>query len=147
MYQINQFIAKNTRLIQYVKASQCGSQQKQNNRLDRWRSQHVTPIYDCFIFLKIYLLFICKYTVAVFRHTRRGCQMSLRMVVSHHVVAEIWTPDLWKSSQCSYRLSHLASPCLSFLISLSDSNYTPLPAPGSPLDWVSSFLWVFRTPC
>jgi hypothetical protein len=43
------------------------------------------------VFLKIYLLFIfiCKYTVAVFRHTRRGHQMSLWMVVSHHVVAGI----------------------------------------------------------
>ena len=50
-------------------------------------------------FLKIYLYIICKYTVAVFRHTRRGCQISLRMVVSHHVVAGIWTPDLWKSSR------------------------------------------------
>ena len=42
-----------------------------------------------FFFLKIYLLIICKYTVAVFRHSRRGSQISLRMVVSHHVVAGI----------------------------------------------------------
>jgi hypothetical protein len=45
------------------------------------------------IFLKrfIYLLFIylCKYTVAVFRHSRRGHQISLRVVVSHHVVAGV----------------------------------------------------------
>jgi hypothetical protein len=40
-------------------------------------------------FFKIYLLVICKYTVAVFRHTRRGSQISLRMAVSHHVVAGI----------------------------------------------------------
>jgi hypothetical protein len=40
-----------------------------------------------FFFLKIYLFIICKYTVAVFRHTRRGRQILLRMVVSHHVVA------------------------------------------------------------
>jgi hypothetical protein len=32
---------------------------------------------------------ICKYTVAVFRHTRRGHQILLRVVVSHHVVAGI----------------------------------------------------------
>jgi hypothetical protein len=32
---------------------------------------------------------IFKYTVAVFRHTRRGRQISLRMIVSHHVVAGI----------------------------------------------------------
>jgi hypothetical protein len=39
-----------------------------------------------FIFLKIYLFIICKYIVAVFRHSRRGSQISLWMVVSHHVV-------------------------------------------------------------
>jgi hypothetical protein len=42
-----------------------------------------------FFFLKIYLFIICKYTVAVFRHSRRGHQISLRVVVSHHVVAGI----------------------------------------------------------
>jgi hypothetical protein len=38
---------------------------------------------------KIYLFIICKYTVAVLRHSRRGSQISLWMVVSHHVVAGI----------------------------------------------------------
>jgi hypothetical protein len=50
-------------------------------------------------FLKIYLFIICKYTVAVFRHSRRGHQILLQMVVSHHVVPGIWTPDLRKSSR------------------------------------------------
>ena len=40
-------------------------------------------------FLKIYLFYVCEYTVAVFRHTRRGHQISLQMTVSHHVVAGI----------------------------------------------------------
>ena len=40
----------------------------------------------CFGF--IYLL-ICKYTVADFRHSRKGRQISLRMVVGHHMVAGI----------------------------------------------------------
>jgi len=40
-----------------------------------------------FFFLKIYLFIIYKYTVAVFRYTRRGYRISLQMVVSHHVVA------------------------------------------------------------
>jgi hypothetical protein len=48
---------------------------------------------QCFFlsFLKIYLFtyLLYKYTVAVFRHTRRGHQISLQMVVSHHVVARI----------------------------------------------------------
>jgi hypothetical protein len=52
-----------------------------------------------FLFLKIYLFIICKYTVAVFRHSRRGSQISLGMVVSHHVVTGICTQDIWKSSQ------------------------------------------------
>jgi hypothetical protein len=34
-------------------------------------------------------IIIYKYTVAVFRHIRRGCQISLLMVVSYHVVAGI----------------------------------------------------------
>jgi hypothetical protein len=33
------------------------------------------------------LNYLYEYTVAVFRHTRRGHQMPLQMVVSHHVVA------------------------------------------------------------
>ena len=68
-----------------------------------------------FCFLRfIYLLVIYKYTVAVFRHPRRGHQTSLQLVVSHHVVAGNWTQDLWKSSQCSYLLSHLSSPSSEF---------------------------------
>jgi hypothetical protein len=42
-----------------------------------------------FFFFKIFFFIICKYTVAVFRHTRRGRQISLQIVVSHHVVAGI----------------------------------------------------------
>jgi hypothetical protein len=41
-----------------------------------------------FFFLDLFII-ICKYTVAVFRHTRRGRQILSRMVVSHHVVAGI----------------------------------------------------------
>jgi hypothetical protein len=52
-------------------------------------------------FKKIYLFIICKYTVADFRHTRRGRQTSLWVVVSHHVVAGICTQDLRKSSRRS----------------------------------------------
>jgi hypothetical protein len=39
--------------------------------------------------LFIYLFIICKYTVTVLRYSRKGHQISLRMVVSHHVVAGI----------------------------------------------------------
>jgi hypothetical protein len=53
------------------------------------REALVIIFYSFFFFFKIYLFIICKYTVAVFRHTRRGSQILLRMVVSHHVVAGI----------------------------------------------------------
>jgi hypothetical protein len=38
-------------------------------------------------FLKIYLFYVYEYTVAAFRHSRRGHQIPLKVVVSHHVVA------------------------------------------------------------
>jgi hypothetical protein len=48
--------------------------------------------YERFVFSFLFLRFIYsfnvyEYTVAVFRHTRRGHQIPLQMVVSHHVVA------------------------------------------------------------
>jgi hypothetical protein len=44
---------------------------------------------NTFFFFFFNLFIICKYTVAVFRHSRRGRQILLKMVVSHHVVAGI----------------------------------------------------------
>ena len=38
------------------------------------------------LFFKIYLFNVYEYTVAVFRHTRRGHRIPLQMVVSHYVV-------------------------------------------------------------
>jgi hypothetical protein len=43
----------------------------------------------CLLQPKDLFIIIYKYTVADFRHTRRGCQISLQVVVSHHVVAGI----------------------------------------------------------
>jgi hypothetical protein len=40
-----------------------------------------------FVFLKIYLIYLYGYTVADFRHTRRGHRIPLQIVVSHHVIA------------------------------------------------------------
>jgi hypothetical protein len=43
-----------------------------------------------FFFLqKDLFIIICKYTLTVFRHTRRGHQISIWMVVSYHVAAGI----------------------------------------------------------
>jgi hypothetical protein len=57
-------------------------------------TQDLCSLQPCLLRPKDLFIIICKYIVAVFRHTRRGCQISLQMVVSHHVVAEIWTQDL-----------------------------------------------------
>jgi hypothetical protein len=48
-----------------------------------------TTAWQMCVFFFNYLFIICKYTVAVLRHSRRGRQILLRMVVSHHVVAGI----------------------------------------------------------
>jgi len=74
-----------------------------------------SPYPDPSSFLKYDLFNVYEYTVALFRHTRRGRQIALQIVVSHHVVAGNWTQDLWKSSQCTKPLSHLSSPCPLFL--------------------------------
>jgi hypothetical protein len=49
--------------------------------------------------MPFFLFHLYEYTVAVFRHTRRGHLIPLQMVVNHHVVTGNWTQDLWKSKQ------------------------------------------------
>jgi hypothetical protein len=51
-----------------------------------WSVRPKPFFFNIYLFI-IIIIIINKYTVAVFRHTRRGCQVSLRVVVSHHVVA------------------------------------------------------------
>jgi hypothetical protein len=60
------------------------------------RSTHLQN--PCSLWPKDLFIIIHKYIVADFRRTRRGCQISLRMVVSHHVFSGIWTQDLQKNS-------------------------------------------------
>ena len=54
---------------------------------EKW--SHRILILSIDLLFKDLFIIVYKYTVAVFRHTRRGCQISLQMVVSHHVVAKI----------------------------------------------------------
>jgi hypothetical protein len=78
-------------------------------------------------FFKIYLFIICKYTVVVFRYTRRGHQISLRVVVSHHVVAGIWTSDLRKSSRVPLPTEPSHQPLhLHFWVSISPGMWNSL---------------------
>jgi hypothetical protein len=66
-------------------------------RCHKYNNAHVLYIsftvlhhaHDSFFFFFLRFIIISKYTVAVFRCTRRGHQISLQMVVSHHVVAGI----------------------------------------------------------
>ena len=54
------------------------------------KCQYLKCNYDYNIFLIfIYLFIVYKYTVAVRRYSRRGHQILLQMVMSHHVVAGI----------------------------------------------------------
>jgi hypothetical protein len=58
-----------------------------------WRHLRVIVLFFFCLFVLFFVLkrfiIISKYIVAVFRHTRRGRQISSRMVVSHHVFAGI----------------------------------------------------------
>jgi hypothetical protein len=70
-----------------------GSQHFSNMSVKQRQASKVCPKLETnlkiLFFVKIYLFIICKYTEAVFRHTRRGHPISLQMVVSHHVIAGI----------------------------------------------------------
>jgi hypothetical protein len=50
---------------------------------------HLVRFKSVYLFndLSIYLFNVCEYIVPVFRHTKRGRQIPLQMVVSHYVVA------------------------------------------------------------
>jgi hypothetical protein len=67
--------------------------------LQKWK--HVGCYLFIIIIIKIYLFYVCEYTAVLFRHTRRGHQIPLQMVVSHLVVAGNWTQALWKSTEPS----------------------------------------------
>ena len=55
-----------------------------------WMESRELELFFFFFFKDLFTyLLICKYTVAVVRHTKRGHQVPLQMVVSHHVVAGI----------------------------------------------------------
>jgi hypothetical protein len=60
-------------------------------------SSQLCLLSPCSLWPKDLFIIIHKYTVVFFRHTRRGHQISLWVVVSHHVVAGIWTRDLLES--------------------------------------------------
>ena len=50
-----------------------------------WEKSALPPgVVLFFLFLKIYLFYV--FTIALFRHPRRGHQTPLEMVESHHVV-------------------------------------------------------------
>jgi hypothetical protein len=64
--------------------------QKQNKQTNKQTKKPKKFICLFLIFKEIYFMYVSiydEYTVAVFRHTRRGLQIPLQMVVSHHVVA------------------------------------------------------------
>ena len=86
-----------------TQAHTCSSTNTQTHS-HKWTPTHMTTKY-----IVICLFYVYKYTANVFRHTSKGHQMPLHLVLSQYVVAENWTQDLWKSSQC-YKTLHLSSP-------------------------------------
>ena len=60
----------------------------------------------------------------MYLHTRRGRQILLQIVVSHHVVAGIWTLDLRKSSRVVLPTEPSHQPRLLILLSFSAREYS-----------------------
>jgi hypothetical protein len=86
---------------------------------------------DLFIYLFIYLFHVCKYTVAVFRHTRRGHQIPLQMVVSHPCGCwELNSGPLEEQPVLLTTEPSLQPVCLSFILSPSTIPASPA-YPGS----------------
>jgi hypothetical protein len=64
-----------------------GSNNEGESLMIDWSPLEPRHLILIFLFLKIYLFYVYEYTIALFRHTRRGHQIPLQMAVSHHVVA------------------------------------------------------------
>jgi hypothetical protein len=58
---------------------------KDKNEYQEAQGAKLTVVKNIYLF--IYLFYAYEYTIVLFRHTRRGHQIPLQMVVSHHVVA------------------------------------------------------------
>jgi hypothetical protein len=85
-----------------------------------------------FPFFKIYFIYMSTLSLSsdTIDVNRRVHQIPLQMVVSHHVVTGNWTQDLWKSSQCSVKLSNLSST----LFGVLRQSFSVCPGcPGTPL--------------
>jgi hypothetical protein len=74
---------------------------EKNNLASHWlcRSSHCTFLKQFYFFKDLFILFMLVHCSCLQTHPN---EISLKMVVSHHVVAGNWTQDLWKSSsQCA----------------------------------------------
>ena len=74
------------------------------------------------MYMRTYIHIFYAYKYDIFMHTRKGYQIPLQMVVSHHVVAgiELRTSPLEEQSvllttEPSLQLSHRSSPKVTFL--------------------------------
>jgi hypothetical protein len=74
-------------LCMYLCVCVCVCAQEGKKSQPQCCSSHLPTVFSFVLFLRfMYLFYVCEYTVAVFRQTRRGHQIPLQMVVSHHVV-------------------------------------------------------------
>jgi hypothetical protein len=79
--------------------------------LFHWPTCLLLHQYHAFFFFKIYLLHVSTPDTP-----EEGIRShSWQMVVSHHMVAGIWTQDLWKSSQCLTAEPSLQPTMLGFI--------------------------------
>ena len=60
---------------------------KHEQEIKQLYTDRYKPPFNMLFFKKLNLFYVYAYTVAVFRHTKRGHQIPLHMVKSHHIVA------------------------------------------------------------
>jgi hypothetical protein len=99
------------------------------------------------LFLNIYLYYIYEYTaVAVFRHTRKGHQISLQMVVSHHVAAKpLGELLVFLAAEPFLGSSSVFCFCFCFCFFCMDRWMDGAEPPKPPSNNFISFLWPFYT--
>jgi hypothetical protein len=77
----------------WQESSGCTEKAEDHSEQSSDHSHFICQIQEFILYNYYFRIYI---TVTVIRHTRRGHQIPLQMVVSHHVIPGNWTQDLWK---------------------------------------------------
>lgn len=82
-------------------------------------------LYVWLVCLHVWLCTMCKHDVyRVQKMALDPLELESYTLVNHNIGPENWTCVCWKSSQCSYLLSHLSSPQVLIFVYLTTPHYS-----------------------